>query len=187
MDARQQRARFPNPFVPESAAQVLEDFETAGGFAPATDDSTVIDPNIIVAGSGADSRAAARMKFTLGAQTTATPSPFAALTSLRDRDLSQRRGLVFWIKGDQARRVWVQVRDPNPQSEGGTEWWYASVRASTEWRRVAVPFERFRTRDARTDGRLDLQDTKGILFIVDVGAAKPGTAGEIWLDDVGVY
>jgi hypothetical protein len=52
---------------------------------------------------------------------------------------------------------------------------------------VSVPFDRLRTRDSRSDGRLDLRATRGIVFIVDLGVARPGTAGEIWLEDIGVY
>jgi hypothetical protein len=184
--AREERARVPQPAVPD-AAQVLEAFDDAGGFEPASDESTRIDRPIMVPGSGADSSSAARLRFTLGSPTEANPSPFAALASLRSRDLSGRRGLVFSIRGDAVRRVWVQVRDANPQSEHGTEWWYASVRTTTDWRRVSVPFDRLRTRDSRSDGRLDLRATRGIVFIVDLGVARPGTAGEIWLEDIGVY
>jgi hypothetical protein len=184
--AREERTRLPQPVIPD-AAQTVEAFDQAGSFEPASDESTRIDRPIIVPESGADSRPAARLRFTLGAPTDANPSPFAALASLSARDLSGRRGLVFSIKADAVRRVWVQVRDANPQSDDGTEWWYASVRTTTDWRRVSVPFDRLRTRDRRSDGRLDLRDTRGIVFIVDLGVARPGTAGEIWLDELGVY
>ena len=50
-----------------------------------------------------------------------------------------------------------------------------------------VPFDRFRTRDARTDGMLESKNTKGIVFLIDLGLAKPGTEGVISIDDVGVY
>lgn len=179
------RTRVSPPIVPEPV-QILERFESADAFQPASDETTVLDGDIFVPAAG-DTGAAARMRFTLGTPNATTPSPFAALTSLRSRNLSGRRGLVFSVRGDDVRRLWVQVRDENPRSEGGTEWWYASVRTSTEWRRVVVPFERFRSLDERTDGRLDLKDTRGLVFLVDLGAAKPGTRGEIWLDDIGVY
>jgi hypothetical protein len=28
---------------------------------------------------------------------------------------------------------------------------------------------------------------RGIVFVMDRGAEKPGTSGTIWIDDVGVY
>lgn len=166
---------------------MLDDFEGATVFEAAADPSTQVSRDVLAPGTGENGGSAARLKFTLGAPTPETPSPFAALTSARARNLSGARGLVFAIRADHPARVEIQVRDPNAQAMDGTEWWYLSVKATTEWRRVAVPFSRFRTRDAHSDGRLDLDATTGVFFIVDTGLAKPGTAGEIWLDDLGVY
>jgi hypothetical protein len=184
-EARRTRESAPTSVVP--VGEILENFEGDSSFEAVSDDSTDLDGNIIVPQSGRDGGSAARLRFRLGTPTASTPSPFAALVSLRDRDLSRHRGLVLSIKGDRPRRVWVQVRDQNPNSEGGTEWWYASVRTTADWERVAVPFERFRSRDARTDGRLNLESTRGVLFIVDIGAMAPGTEAAIWIDDVGLY
>ena len=186
-EARRGRERVPPPFLPDTATEILEDFDTVRAFEPASDQSTVLDRDVVAAGEGSAGSAAGRMRFSLGVPTSAVASPFAALVSLGRRDLSRHRGLVFSIKGDNLYRIWVQVRDENPRSEEGTEWWYASVRTATEWRRVAVPFDRLRTRDARSDGRLNLADTRGVLFIVDTGSVKPGTKGVIWIDDIGVY
>jgi hypothetical protein len=187
LEARRQRGLLPPPVLPVNASQTIDDFEAGSRFAAASDESTTLDPAIIASDSGADRASVARLRFKLGTPRAGIPSPFAALASLQARDLSSHRGLVFSIKGDAVRRVWVQVRDDNPRSEDGTEWWYASVRTSTEWRRVAVPFDRFRTRDPRSDGTLDLKSTRGIVFLVDIGLAKPETEGVISVDDVGVY
>jgi hypothetical protein len=181
------RARLPAVPVPEKATHMLDDFDSVRAFEAASNPPTAMSREIVAAGEGPDGTAAGRMQFSIGQPTDAVPSPFAALTSLQSRDLSAYRGLVFSIRGDGLYRVWLQVRDANPRSEEGTEWWYASVRASTTWRRVAVPFDRLRTRDAGSDGSLNLAETKGVLFIVDIGAVKPGTRGVIWLDDVGLY
>ena len=64
-------------------------------------------------------------------------------------------------------------------------WWYVGQKRP-EWRRVAIPFQQFRTRDPASDGRLNLDKARGIVFILDSGVAKPGTHGVIWIDDVGV-
>jgi hypothetical protein len=61
------------------------------------------------------------------------------------------------------------------------------VRTSADWRRVAIPFARFRSINKRTDGRLDLDKVRQLVFVLDPAAVKPGTSGTIWLDDVGVY
>ena len=104
----------------------------------------------------------------------------------QDRDLTGRSGLVFGIKGDGVYRIWVQVRDRNPASaDDGLEYWFASVRTSTEWRRVAVPFARLRSINKKTDGRLDLDKVRQLVFVIDRGAEKPGSEGRIWIDDVG--
>jgi hypothetical protein len=186
-EARRRRALLPPAPASVSATRVLDDFDAGTVFEAASDRSTVLARDIIDPHGSADGSAAAHVRFRLGVPAADTPSPFAALVSLQHRDLSGSQGLVFSIKGDNVYRVWVQVRDVNPEAEDGTEWWYASVKASTEWRRVAIPFGRFRTRDAHTDGHLDLENTKGVLFIVDAGVAKPGTNGVIWVDDVSVY
>jgi hypothetical protein len=112
---------------------------------------------------------------------------FAALVDWTRRDLSGRSGLVFSVRADREYRMWVQVRDENKAAEDGTEWWFQSVRTSSEWRRIAVPFARLRSTNASTDGHLDLDKVRALVFIVDRGSVKPGTRGTIWLDDVGVY
>jgi hypothetical protein len=67
------------------------------------------------------------------------------------------------------------------------ESWFASVRTSTPWRRVSLPFSRFRSLNPRFDGRLDLDKVRQIVFVLDGAAVKVGTKGTIWLDDLGVY
>ena len=82
----------------------------------------------------------------------------------------------------------MQVRDANPAStDERTEWWFASVRTSPEWQRVAVPFARLRSINPKTDGQLDLDQVRELVFVLDKGSVKPGTPGTIWIDDIGVY
>jgi hypothetical protein len=50
-----------------------------------------------------------------------------------------------------------------------------------------VPFANMRSRDPDSDGQFDLEQIRALAFTLDNGAVKPGTAGTIWLDDVGVY
>jgi hypothetical protein len=108
--------------------------------------------------------------------------------SRQPRDLSGASGLVFALRGDGVYRVWVQVRDHNPASaDEQTEWWFASVRTAPEWRRVAVPFASLRSINPKTDGRLDLDQVRQLVFVLDPASVKPGTEGTVWLDDLGVY
>ena len=62
------------------------------------------------------------------------------------------------------------MRDANPASaDEGTEWWFASVQTRPEWRRVAVPFARLRSINPKTDGRLDLDKVRALVFVLDKG------------------
>jgi hypothetical protein len=70
----------------------------------------------------------------------------------------------------------VQVRDENSASaDDGTEWWFASVRTETEWRRVAVPFARLRSLNPKTDGKLDLDKVRQPVFVIDLGHGRRTT------------
>jgi hypothetical protein len=185
---RQQRAAWPaEPPAPTPAA-LIDTFEDATRFEPGSDDRSTVGAPILDPQGGADGRGAARFAFRLGVPAPEHPHVFGALVDWTHRDLTGRRGLVFSIRADGVYRIWVQVRDANPAStDEGTEWWFASVRTSPEWRRVAIPFERLRSINPHTDGRLDLDKVRAVVFVLDRGADKPGTQGMIWLDDLGVY
>jgi hypothetical protein len=97
-----------------------------------------------------------------------------------------RKTPFFSIKADGVYCIWVQVRDENPASaDEGTDWWFNSVRTSAEWRRMALPFARFRSDNPKTDGLLDR--VRAVVLVLDRGAVPPGTKGTIWLDDLGLY
>jgi hypothetical protein len=96
--------------------------------------------------------------------------------------------VVLALRADGDYRLWLQVRDANPQgSDDGSETWLRSLRTSTEWQRVAVPVERFRSLDPHSDGRLDLARVTALGFVLDDLTIPPGTEGTLWIDEVGVY
>jgi hypothetical protein len=186
--ARREAAAWPLEASAPAPAEVLDSFEGATVFEPGADATSRLERPIVVPGAGLAGSGAARLKFHLGVPSAAVPSPFVALVSWRERNLTGRKGLVFAVRSDRMYRIWVQVRDRNPASaDEGTEWWFASVRTLPEWTRVAVPFDRLRSINPRTDGRLDLDQVRALVFVIDRGAVKPDTAGTVWLDDVGVY
>jgi hypothetical protein len=186
--ARAAAAAYPASVPAPQAAEVLDRFDAASGFAVEFDNASRADPAFRAQGAGPEGGPAARLRFKLGVPEAGHPFVSAALVSRRPRDLSGRQGLVFWVRGDRAYRVWVQVRDTNPVSaDEGTEWWGASVRTSPEWRRVAVPFARLRSINPRSDGRLDLEKVVQLVFVLDQGAVKPGTEGVVELAELGVY
>ena len=186
--AREQRAAWPRPTPTPAPATVLDSFEGKTAFSAGVDTLSSVRKDLLDPRGGADGRGAARLEFRIGEPTPDHPHVFAALVDWTHRDLSGRSGLVFSIRADGVYRIWVQVRDENPASaDEGTEWWFASVRTSTEWQRVVLPFARLRSINPNTDGRLDLDKVRALVFVLDRGAVKPGTRGTIWLDDLGVY
>jgi len=186
--ARSVASAWPPPTPAPPAVRVIDSFDAPTTFHPEFDPSSAMAADVIAPKAGPDGTGAARIEFRLGAPGPGRPYVWCALVSREPRDLSGMHGLVFSIRGDRAYRVWVQVRDANPASaDDGTEWWFASVRTETEWRRVAVPFARLRSLNPKTDGKLDLDKVRQLVFVIDQGADKTGTQGSILIDDLGVY
>jgi hypothetical protein len=137
---------------------------------------------------GPEGGPALRLGFRLGAPSPEQPFTWCALVNRQPRDLGGWTGLRFRVRADGVYRVWVQVRDENPASaDDGEEWWLASVRTATEWKEVQLPFSSFRTINEKTDGRLDPDRTRALVFVLDHAAVKVGTEGTIWIADLGVY
>lgn len=186
--ARAGRGAWPADPVAPTASMLLEAFDDTTSFAAEFDPSSNMETDVVSPAAGPDGSSAGRLAFRLGAPGPGRPYVWCALVSRQTRDLSGRRGLVFSLKGDGVYRLWVQLRDSNPASaDAGEEWWFASVKTTTNWRRVAVPFARLRSINPRSDGRLDLDKLRAIVFVLDAGSLKPGTAGVIALDDVATY
>lgn len=169
---RARRAAWPSP--PAAPGGVL--------LAPIADLAPEFDASSSMSVDGG------AVSFHLGIPGPGRAHVWCALTSRKARDLSGRQGLVFSIRGDQAYRLWVQVRDANPASaDEGTEWWFASLKTSPEWRRVAVPFASLRSINPKSDGHLDLDRVRAMVLLLDEASVKAGTAGNIELSDIGVY
>jgi len=188
--ARTTRARaaaWPARSDAPSRAAVLDDFEGKTAFQPGADSLSSVRREVLDPHAGPDGRGAARLEFRLGEPTADRPNVFASLADVTHRDLRGRSGLVFSIRADGVYRIWVQVRDENTANGDGTEWWFSSVRTSTTWQRIDLPFARLRSTNPNTDGRLDLDKIRALVFVLDRGSVTPGTRGTIWLDDLGVY
>jgi hypothetical protein len=185
---RASRAAWPADPPAPTPSVMLDGFEGTTVFAPEHDPTSAIATPVLDPAGGADGGGAARLAFRLGVPTAAQPHTWCALVSRAPRDLSGRQGLTFGVRADRVLRFWVQVWDRNPASaEEGHEWWFASVRTATSWQRVTVPFARLRSINPRTDGRLDLDQVTALVFVLDRGAMKPGAAGTLWIDDLGLY
>lgn len=186
-DRRRAAAAWPQPIVPRATVP-LRELPGSAAFAPEHDPTSWVDQQVLDPVGGPAGGEALKLAFRL-----APPSPqqqftWCALVNRQARDLAGRKGLHFWIRGDGEYRLWVQVRDANPASaDEGQEWWLASVRSGPAWREVFLPFSRFRTLNSRSDGRLDPEDTRAIVFVFDFASVKVGTRGTVWLADPGVY
>ncbi|MCU0241494.1 MAG: CehA/McbA family metallohydrolase [Vicinamibacteria bacterium] len=186
--ARAARAAWPAAVDAAPATTMIDDFEGRTAFALEFDSSSKMEASLLNAKGGIDGRGAAHLAFALGRPAPPQTNSWCALVDRTSRDLTGETGIAFAIKADRAYRLWVQVRDENPASaDQGTEWWFASIRTSPEWRRVRIPFARLRSINKKTDGRLDLAQVRGLVFLIDQAADQPGTAGDVWIDQVGTY
>ena len=185
-EARRQRAAWPGPPAPTRESAPLR-FATDPPFTAEHDSSSTMDASVVETKAGPGGADAFRLGFQL-----APPGPegftWCALVNREARDLGEWAGLRFRMRADGEYRLWIQLRDPNPASaDEGLEWWMASARTSTGWSEVQLPFSRFRTLNPRSDGRLDPDETRAVVFMLDHASVKPGTRGRIWFTDVGVY
>jgi hypothetical protein len=181
--ARAAAAAWPTPPAP-TETRPLSSLGGSQEFAAEFDPSSTVGVPVAQPGAGP----ALQLAFRLGRPTAAQPFTWCALVNRQPRDLSAWSGLRFRIRADGEYRPWVQVRDVNPaSSDEGLEWWLASVRTSTQWREVLLPFSRFRTINPRSDGRLDLAQTRAVVFVLDGAAVKAGSQGTIWISDLSVY
>lgn len=186
--ARQRAANWPLDPPPIEPVEMLDDFDGSTVFVSARDTASEVDENLLDPEGGIHGGGAARLSFHLGQPTVDHPDVYVALISWEHRNLEGRSGITFWIRGDDVYRIWVQIRDENPAStDAATEWWFASVKTRTDWRQVSVPFSSLRSLNPHTDGRLDLDKVRAVVFVIDKGAMKPGSRGTIWLDELGVY
>jgi hypothetical protein len=186
-EARRAAAAWPGPPAAKRVVP-LATLPGSAAFNPEHDPTSRIEPPVVVGGAGPRGEDALRLAFRLGSPSAAQPFTWCALVNRQERDLRGHAGLRFLVKADGEYRPWLQVRDANRASaDEGLEWWLASVRTTTEWREVRLPFSRFRTINPKTDGRLDLDAVRGLVLVLDPAAVKPGTQGTIWIVGLGVY
>ncbi|MCG6926198.1 MAG: CIA30 family protein [Acidobacteria bacterium] len=186
--ARDEAAAWPEPPPAPEEVLGLATLPGSSAFGAEFDPTSWMDTDVLDPTGGPEDTPALKLAFRLGAPTLEQPFTWCALVNRQERDLAAYRGLRFRVRADGVYRVWVQVRDANPDSaDDGEEWWMASVRTSRDWQQVLLPFSRFRTINERTDGRLDPDQTRALVFVLDHAAVKPGTEGTIWIAGLGVY
>ncbi len=164
----------------------IDRFEKQTPFAAEHDPGSAVDLPILDPAGGRGGGGAAILSFHLNQ--TPRPPVWCAMVDRTTRDLSQSRGVSFWLKADGEYRVWFQIRDLNPASaDEGTEAWFASVRTSPAWTLYNIPFASLRSINKKSDGAFDPGRIAHIVFVVDHGAMPFGSAGKIWIDDLMAY
>ncbi len=110
------------------------------------------------------------------------PYVWCALADRTSRDLTGFEAVRFQARGDEVYRIDFQIRDEHPEAaEEQTEWWAASFKTASEWQDVVIPFDRLRSISESSDGRLDVDQTRGMFFLLDAGNTRPGVSGRIEL------
>jgi hypothetical protein len=119
------------------------------------------------------------MRYGLGG--TLSESPYAALVMPAGPALRNHDRVTFTARADHPLRLSVQLRVPT-SADG--ERWHRSVYLDERGRDVTVFFDDMRPRGATSQPRPDLAMVHAVLFVVDTVNARPGTSGQIWIDDV---
>jgi hypothetical protein len=128
------------------------------------------------------SSASLSLAFRMGNLVLEGERSYAALVIPAPSEIGEARGLSFFCRASGDYRFDVQVRDRNPRSGDGVESWRASVKTSTAWQPVFVPFDRLMSYHPQSDGRLDLDEVDALAFYLDTATVRPGVAGRIWID-----
>lgn len=181
---RRQAAAWPEVSPAPASRHSLDLAGFASELDAASSVQRVLDPQ-----AGRSGGPALSMGFRLARPPAGTSSRgWCALVSREPRDLSGASGFVLGLKADGVYRLWLQARDKNPLgSDAGSETWLASVRTSTGWQRLAVPFTRLRSLDPGSDGRFDPAQVTTLGLVLDDLTVKPGTSGMVAIDELGLY
>jgi hypothetical protein len=109
---------------------------------------------------------------------------FWSVIALRQRfDFSGDEGFVFEARSDKKRRFWVEFRTGAGESE---VWYRHSFLVEQEWKKFHIPFKKFRVIYGEKES-LKLSEVSSIFFSINNANAYPGTEGEIFLKNFGLY
>ncbi len=123
------------------------------------------------------------LAFRYGLRGAPADGQYAALVRHVEGGLAGADRLVFRGRASRPMRVEVELRAP-----GGVEGmrWERSIYLDTEPRDITVFFDDLRPVGPTAAPAPDLSAVDSLLFVVDTTHTAPGTAGVVWVDDVGV-
>ena len=108
-------------------------------------------------------------------------SPYAAFIVPAGPALPKHDRLVFNARADGPMRMSVQFRLPN----GSTgERWQRSVYLDATPRDITIYFDEMTAVEPTESSRPELSNVRDVLFVVDTVNTKPGTSGQLWLDNI---
>ena len=133
--------------------------------------------------SQGDSPPVASFKFTLQPETSTQVDFWAALAHREKIAGSNYQGFVFETRGSGQMRFWLQLRTGIGQGEAAYQ---HSFLVKEQWRKIVISFSSF----YRLYGQPAFPDPAAInafFFLIDNGNAFPGTQGEIFFRQIGLY
>lgn len=117
-----------------------------------------------------------KLRWALGG--TREESPYAAFVMPAGDAIGTYDRLTFTARADQPLRLSVQFRMPNGDR------WRRSVYLDQTAREISVFFDDVRPAGPTAQRRLSVASVRDVLFVVDTVNARPGGAGQFWIDDV---
>lgn len=176
----QSRAFPPRPSAEGMTCQPVGEEPWAMAFHAEHDPASRMDE-----AAAESSQGSFRIDFQLSEPVQDRPYVWCAIADRTPRDLTGFAAVRFQTRGDDVFRVDFQIRDANPDSpDEQTEWWATTFKTASEWQEVVVPFDRLRSITEVSDGRLDVDQVRGMFFVLDAGNTRPGTSGSIELRDL---
>jgi len=179
----ERRSLPPPPSVPPGGV-LFDDFERGlGEWQTWADPSSVVSRPFIDAAEGAEgSPSSAFFDFVLGGRSREGKRSACALVVPAPPELRRASGLSFYCRATGTFRFDLQLRDLNPRSSDGLEPWRDSVKTSTDWQPIFIPFDQLKSYHRASDGRLDPDQIREIAFYLDTATTRPEARGRIWID-----
>jgi hypothetical protein len=166
-------AASSRPEPPVAASQKLFDGLTAAGWWTEADSGSTAT----LAVDSTETVAALRLRYNLSIDP--SPGPYATI-SVNTPSGEPYRRVAFSVRSDRAIRVGVQLRVPGP----GGDRWERSVYADRTTRRYNIAFDDMTPIDVTRSARPAMNAVRDLMFVIDTTHAKPGSSGDLWLDEV---
>jgi hypothetical protein len=161
------------PEPPIAASQMLFDGRTAAGWWTEADSGSKAMLDI----DSTEAVAALHLRYNLS--TDPSPGPYATVSVNTPTGEPYRR-VAFAVRSDRAMRLGVQLRVPG---RGGDRW-ERSVFADRTNRHYVVDFDDMTPIDVTRSARPAMRAVRDLMFVVDTTHAKPGSSGDLWLEEV---